>query len=57
MAFRLEIETDNDAFQLAPEMEVSRLMRVAAEHVNDGRTEGKCIDLNGNTCGSYGFTA
>lgn len=55
MAFQMEIETGNDAFVNAPHMEVARMMRVAAERLNDGEQEGKCIDLNGNVVGQWGF--
>jgi hypothetical protein len=53
--FRLEIDTDNDAFYPWT-TEVARLLRKAAQDIaENGTTEGYFRDANGNTCGSYKY--
>lgn len=51
--FRLEIDTDNDAFSPWT-TEVVRLLRQAADKIEArGTTEGYFRDTNGNTCGCW----
>ena len=59
--FILEINIDNDAFD-GPgerEMEIARILRVAASRVNGGLLGGTqrmgLSDINGNKVGSYGI--
>lgn len=53
MTFKLEIETDNAAFEEDPAPELRRLLFVVAEHVHAGRKDGKVQDVNGNTVGAW----
>jgi hypothetical protein len=61
MKWRLEIDTDNDAFVNSPSAEIARILRYAADNVDvmqdTGITEGeaKLTDANGNTVGSFDF--
>jgi hypothetical protein len=51
--FRLEIDTDNDAFN-PWYSEVARLLRQLADTLDsDGGTEGSFRDINGNTVGIW----
>ena len=54
---RIEIATDNAAFhnegEHNPGPEASRLLRDVAKKVEAGATEGKIIDINGNTVGRF----
>ena len=55
---RIEIATDNAAFhnldgEPNPGPEASRLLRDVAKKVEAGATEGKIIDINGNTVGRF----
>lgn len=48
----LEMETGNAAFEdQVKELEVARILRVAAEKVRDGRQEFRLMDINGNSVG------
>lgn len=53
MLFQIEIETDNSAFEDSGEL--GRLLRKMADQVDEGRTTGPVIDINGNQVGSYRF--
>lgn len=51
--FRLEIDTDNDAFR-PWKTEVARLLRLAAERISrSGDDEGYLRDVNGNSVGCW----
>lgn len=51
--FRLEIDTENDAFYPWT-TEVARLLRLAAEDIeNNGSTDGSFRDVNGNAVGVW----
>ena len=55
MIFKLEIETDNAAFD-GPDTrdyEVARILRVAAMNIERGYDAAKCLDFNGNVVGNY----
>jgi len=55
--FRLEFDTDNDAFTYpsdAPAVpEIVRILDNVAWFVDSGRESGKIKDINGNTIGSW----
>ena len=57
MRLIIEIDTSNDAFQPEPRSEVVRLLLVAAHRALSTNTpdEGKLIDFNGNTVGSFSY--
>ncbi len=54
MSFTLEIKTANAAFA-SPYTgdEVARILRVVADRILDGDTEGRTLDINGNGVGSF----
>ena len=56
MKFTLSINTDNDAFEGAPEIEVARILReVAAKISTVGLPDSyrNMTDINGNIVGTY----
>ena len=53
MAFKLEIETGNAAFEPHKAEECARILRAIADKLDDGYAGGKAIDLNGNTVGEW----
>ena len=53
--FRVKIETGNDAFAENPSIEIARLLRKIASQVEEGRLEGRVMDINGNKVGEYGL--
>ena len=55
MMFKITIETDNAAFEgdMAFDVEVSRILRIAAAKVEEGYREGPLLDYNGNTVGHF----
>ena len=55
--FKIEFATDNAAFDDHPQYEVARILRMAADRVADGNTSGQVRDGNGNTVGTWEFTA
>lgn len=56
MKLRIEIDTENDAFQPDPAPEVARLLLVAAHRaLRNDTSQGTLIDLNGNTVGSFNY--
>lgn len=57
--FTLTINTANDAFAVQPEFEVAAILKKLADRLEDGcasTEEGRLLDVNGNTVGSYTFT-
>lgn len=55
--FKILIETVNDAFVDAPELEVARIVRAAAARIEEGYGFDEprpLYDLNGNRVGTYG---
>jgi hypothetical protein len=60
--FKLEIETDNAAFEDDLGGEVARILRDAADTVEyslspqPDKANYKVMDINGNTCGSWEYT-
>lgn len=61
MKFVLEItELDNAAlsggdFYGPREFEIARMLRRAADHLENGDECGPCMDINGNKVGKFGF--
>lgn len=55
--FRVEFETGNAAFDDDPAHECSRVLQHIRERLALGQVEGKCIDINGNTIGSWELIA
>ena len=60
--FKLEIKTGGAAFHDGEEGwydleiahgEIRRILNDVAEKMCQGRTEGKIMDINGNSCGSW----
>lgn len=50
---KVEFKTDNAAFEDYKEGEIARILCQIARKIEAGSTEGKVIDLNGNTVGEY----
>jgi hypothetical protein len=55
--FKLEIETDNDAFHPDARLEVTSILRGLVKRIDEGETDGKLRDSNGNTVGSFALTS
>lgn len=56
MDFKLKIECDNAAFDDdMRDLEVARILREAADRIENGADFGFCIDVNGNRVGSWAF--
>lgn len=59
MGFKLTIKTGNAAFcdeqtgEEAPNHEVARLLREAADEIENGADGGVLVDINGNNVGRY----
>lgn len=53
--FTLDINVGNDAFGDTPELEVVRLLELAAVQVSQGHRFGSLLDVNGNRVGTYAF--
>lgn len=54
MAFSLTLDTDNAAFEDGlTGHEVARILRSAADRLEQGEDSGQLRDVNGNTVGSY----
>ena len=65
MSFRLEMQTSNAAFlpdvddgtfeerQQAEHAEIVRILRKAADELENGNAYGACKDVNGNTVGGW----
>lgn len=51
--FKLTIKTDNAAFTDDPDAEVARILRAAADRVENGEMPGALRDINGNTVGRF----
>lgn len=53
MAFKLEFETSNDAFEQDMHGEITRILKLVASQVDRGSSGGRILDVNGNTVGSF----
>jgi hypothetical protein len=52
--FKIELETDNDAFQDNKRNEVAAILQAIVETLQDGSpTSGGCYDTNGNRVGRW----
>jgi hypothetical protein len=49
--FKLVIELGNDAMQT--DQDISEALRLTANSIDTGETEGKIFDVNGNVCGKF----
>lgn len=54
--FTFMIRTTTDAFRGDPAIEVSRLLRRAADKVTAGQVQSALLDVNGNNVGRFEFT-
>ncbi len=54
--FIFKIETDNDAFREDDTAEIARLLREAADKLEEGQTARGVKDLNGNRVGQWEYT-
>lgn len=53
---KVEFEADNAAFEgVEGPMEVRRILRVVADKIDAGLTEGAILDINGNVVGSFEY--
>ncbi len=58
--FKVEIRTENAAFGgegavCEREEEVARILEEIASKLRNGRTSGRCTDINGNSVGGFGY--
>lgn len=53
--FVLTVNTAGEAFDQDLTGELRRLLLVLADKLEEGSAEGTLRDLNGNTCGLFGF--
>jgi len=51
--FKIEFETDSDAFQLYEDSELDNIFRRIRNARELGKTSGVLKDINGNTVGSW----
>lgn len=51
MKVSINIDSDNDAMQTF--QEAAAAVRGVASRIREGRTQGKILDVNGNTVGSW----
>jgi hypothetical protein len=53
--FTVKIKTQNAAFEGEDKaLELARILREIAQHLEDGQSEGRVQDSNGNTVGAFG---
>ena len=52
--FTVKIDTDNAAFEDS-DAEVGRILGEVVKMLENGRRSGRCIDINGNKVGTWGF--
>ena len=51
--FKLEFATDNAAFECKGASETARILRKIAKRIEEGDFDGKVMDSNGNSIGSF----
>ncbi|WP_189553094.1 hypothetical protein [Mesorhizobium sp. M8A.F.Ca.ET.021.01.1.1] len=51
--FKMEFETDNDAFRETPVTQVENIFAEVADAIAHGKAEGVVRDDNGNTIGHW----
>lgn len=54
MAFRMEFNTNNEAFTDSTPEEIARILNETADKIRNGQYEGRVRDINGNRIGVYG---
>lgn len=53
---KIQFNTGNAAFEEPYDtIEIARILRDIADKIENGRTEGKCIDINGNGVGTWSY--
>jgi hypothetical protein len=55
MQFNFQINSGNAAFEDEPQIEIARLLRAAADTVENDVMDGVLIDFNGNRVGSFTY--
>ena len=50
---KIEFSTNGQAFEDYGDTEVERILEEVIEKVKNGRTEGKILDINGNSVGKW----
>ena len=55
MTFTMTIDSSNAAGEDEPTGELVRILRLVADRIDDGYTQGPLLDLNGNTVGLFEF--
>jgi hypothetical protein len=53
--FKIEIATENDAFQPHWAYETDRILREVINSIRFGKSDGQLYDINGNTVGSFSY--
>lgn len=51
--FKVEMQTDNEAFDLYADGEVRRILQKICDDLENGISHGSCIDTNGNKVGEW----
>lgn len=51
--FRIQFDTENEAFYDQPREEIARILADVTAKVRAGKLEGKILDENGNTIGEW----
>lgn len=51
--FRMDIKTDNAAFEEDRNGEVIRLLKRVIEQIENGEEDGSLLDINGNKVGKF----
>ena len=52
---QIDFETIGSAFEERSEVEITRILRDIARHIEFGHVQGRILDINGNTIGSYAY--
>ncbi len=52
-ALTVIVYMEDAAFDEAPGKEAARILRKAADRIEQGETDGKLLDANGNTVGRF----
>lgn len=54
---KIQIETDNAAFEDEKSLECGRILREIADKMEEGYIHGPCLDYNGNKVGTWELRA
>ncbi len=53
---KIQFNTGNAAFEDSNDVyEIARILKDIADRIESGRTEGKCVDYNGNVVGEWSY--